>query len=165
MLAKTHVDGTAIAFMEIPHSRYMRNPLSTTQLTWTEAPFIPYTRLSAFLRHSYTCVNQIHACRKHCRPLPRLQERKEGELMSLCGFGCSHCGRCGEDRAVRFGIIRIPGKCPVCGFINEPRSEMCSRCGAFLRASHTIGADPGSEVPSSSFPASRRSDESERKAR
>ena len=66
--------------------------------------------------------------------------------MSLCGFACCHCGKCGPDVASRFGITSVPGKCPQCGRVNGPRSLVCSNCQAPLEQTRTQAVRPSPEL-------------------
>lgn len=71
--------------------------------------------------------------------------------MSLCGFACCHCGRCGTDAAERFGITSIAGKCLQCGAINGPRAEVCKDCGALLENDRTEAVKANSKLSSPSL--------------
>ncbi len=52
--------------------------------------------------------------------------------MPYCGFACSHCGKCGDDPISRHGLLSVAGMCDSCGHINEPKADVCSKCGSKL---------------------------------
>lgn len=62
--------------------------------------------------------------------------------MSLCGFGCCHCGRCGDGPAARYGLSSFAGQCPQCGVFNGPRDAVCKACGATLEKTETTALRP-----------------------
>lgn len=71
--------------------------------------------------------------------------------MSLCGFACCHCGRCGDSPAARYGLKKIKGQCPECGTFNGPHDEVCKKCGAKLDLSDTEAPRPNSAMSNPSL--------------